>query len=92
MKPRDVVFIVFDGIEGNGQRQIGEAGMDAILLVDRHLVFFEIEVGDALLQDANEEVVRELILVGEACGRDRLEGGARKSSLVLSRWAMAASE
>ena len=47
--------------------------MDAILLVDWHLVLFEIEVGDALLEDTNEEIVGELILVGEASRRDRLK-------------------
>jgi hypothetical protein len=47
--------------------------MNAILLVDRHLVLFEIEVGDALPQDTREEVVRELVLVGEASARDAFQ-------------------
>ena len=51
--------------------------MDAILLVDGHLVLFEIEVGDALLEDTNEEVVREMVLVGEACGRDGFKPGKK---------------
>ena len=55
VQARDVVFVVLDGIERNGERQIGEAGVDAVLLVDRHLVFFEVEIGDALLEDANEQ-------------------------------------
>ena len=62
-KTGDIVLVMLDGIEWNGKRQIGKAGMDAILLVDRHLVFFEIEVGDALLQHADQQIVRELILI-----------------------------
>ena len=91
VKPGDVVLIVLHGVEGNRQRQIGETGMDAVLLVDRHLVLFEVEVGDALLQDANQEVVGELVLIGEAGGRDGLEAGEEGSS-VLWRWTIAASE
>ncbi len=51
--------------------------MDAVLLVDWHLVFFEVEIGDALLKDANEQIVGKLILVGEASGRDGLEPGKK---------------
>jgi len=54
--------------------------MDAILLVDRHLVFFEVEVGDALLEDTNEEVVGELVLIGEPSTRDGFKSG--KESLI----------
>ena len=91
LQPRDVVLVVLDGIERHGQRQIRQIGMDAILLIDRHLVFFEIEVGDALLQDANQQVVRKLILVGEAVGRDRLQP-AEETPSVLCRCVIAASE
>src|SRR5260370_42645598 len=38
--------------------------MDAVLLVDGHLVFFEVEVSDALPEDTGQEVVG-LVLVGE---------------------------
>ena len=92
MKTGDVVLVVLDGVEGNGKRQIREAGMDAVLLVDRHLVLFEVEVGDALLEDTNEQVVRELVLVGEAGRSGWLQAAARKASSVLWRWAMASSE
>ena len=50
VKAGDVVLVVLDGVEGDRERQVGEAGVDAILLVDGHLVFFEIEVGNALLR------------------------------------------
>src|SRR5260221_1748945 len=49
--------------------------MDAILLVDWHLVFFEVEVGDTLLQDANQEIVGKLVLVGESSARDGFKPG-----------------
>ena len=41
--------------------------MNAILLADGHLVFFEVEVSDALLEHANQKIVRERVLVREAC-------------------------
>src|ERR1700730_2068526 len=47
--------------------------MDAVELVDRHLVLFEVKVGDALLEDANQQVVGELVLIGEARTRDGLK-------------------
>ncbi len=80
VKTRDVVLVLLDGVEGNGKRQIREAGMDAVLLVDRHLVLFEVVVGDALLEDTNHKVVRELVLVGEAGRWDGFE--PRKERLV----------
>ena len=49
--------------------------MDAVLLIDRHLVLFEIEVGDALLQHTNQQIVGELVLVGEASAWDGFKPG-----------------
>src|SRR5258708_34834648 len=49
--------------------------MNAILLVDWHLVFFEVEVGDTLLQDTNQEIVGKLVLVGESSARDGFKPG-----------------
>ncbi len=80
VKARDVVFVMLDRVEGNGERQVGEAGVDAVLLVDGHLVLFEIEVGDALLEDANEQVVRELVLIGESAGGNGVE--AREKAFI----------
>jgi hypothetical protein len=54
--------------------------MDAVLLIDGHLVFLEVEIGDALLKDANEEVVGKLILVGKTGGGDGLK--AREEGTV----------
>ena len=88
----DVVLVVLDGVEGDGKRQIREAGMDAVLLVDRHLVLFEIEVGDALLKHANEEVVGELVLVGEAGRRDGFQPGQESPRPSCGAGAMASSE
>ncbi len=80
VKTRDVVFVVLDRIEGDRKRHIREIGMDAILLIDWHLVLFEVEVGDALLQHANQQVVRELVLIGEAGRRDGFE--SREEALI----------
>ena len=82
MKTGDVVFVVLDRIERDGERQIREIGMDAVLLVDWHLIFFKVEVGDALLEYANQQVVGELVLVREA-GLGMASSRARKLSSVL---------
>jgi len=42
--------------------------MDAVLLIDGHFVFFKIEISDTLLENANEQVVRKQVLVGESAG------------------------
>ncbi len=80
VKAGNVVFVVLDRVERNGQRQIRQAGMDAILLVDWHLELFEVEVGDTLFEDTSEEVVRELVLIGEAGTRSGFKAG--KEGLV----------
>ena len=49
--------------------------MDAVPLVDGYLVFFEVVVVQALLEDAAEEVVGERVLFGEAGGGGWPGGG-----------------
>ncbi len=73
MKPRNVVLVMLDRIEGHRKRKVGETRVDAIHLIDRHLIFFELIVGEPLLQHANQEIVREKVLLGKACGRDAVE-------------------
>ena len=75
VEARDVVLVVLDGVEGHAERKVGEAGVDAVHLVDGHLVLFEVVVVEALLEDAGEEVVGEEVLLGEAGGGDGLEAG-----------------
>ncbi len=70
VKAGDVVFVMLDGVEGDGKGQIREAGVDAVLLVDRHLVFFKVEIGTALAEQTHQDVVGELVLVVEAGSRD----------------------
>jgi hypothetical protein len=66
---------MLDGVEGHAERKVSEAGVDAVHLVDGHLVLFEIVVVEVLLEDAGEEIVGENVLLGEACGRDGFEAG-----------------
>src|SRR5271156_5653408 len=66
---------MLDGIERHAERKVGEIGMDAALLIDGHLVFLKLEVGDALLEDADEGIVGKLALIGEAGGGDGVEAG-----------------
>ena len=33
------------------------------LLIDRHFIFFQVEIGDALLKHSREQFMRELVLV-----------------------------
>src|SRR4029077_10521488 len=47
--------------------------MDASLLVDWHLVFFEIKISDTLLEYANQQIVRERVLIGKTGCRDGLK-------------------
>src|ERR1700675_1515251 len=47
--------------------------MDAVLLIDGHFILFELEIGDALLQNARQQVMRELVLVGESGSSDGLD-------------------
>jgi hypothetical protein len=49
--------------------------VDTFHLRNRHLVRLEVEVGYALAEDVNEEVVGELVLVGKAGSRDGLKLG-----------------
>src|SRR5712672_3404966 len=72
-KPRYVIFIVLHRVERNRKRQIGDTSVDAVKLINRHLVFFQIEVDDTLLEDSNKKIVRELVLVREANRPDRIE-------------------
>jgi len=47
----------------------------AVLLVDRHLVFLQVVIGDALLQNTDQQIVGELVLVGELRRRNGLDAG-----------------
>ena len=76
-----VVLVVLDGVEGDGVGEVGEGDVDALLLVDGHLVVLEVEGLDALLELALHELVGEEILVGEAGGVDG--GEADEVGLVL---------
>jgi hypothetical protein len=49
--------------------------VDAVHLIDGHLVLFEFVVVEALLEDASEEVMGENVLLGEAGGGDGFEAG-----------------
>src|SRR6266404_1779456 len=56
-KPRYVILIVLHRVERNRKRQMGDTSVDAVKLIDRHLIFSQIEVGNALLKDSNKKVV-----------------------------------
>ena len=47
--------------------------MNAALRIHGHFVFFEAEIGDALLEHSNKKVVGEMVLVGEADRRDSFQ-------------------
>jgi hypothetical protein len=47
--------------------------VDAVHLVDGHLILFELVVREALLEDADEEVVGEEILFGKPGGGEGFE-------------------
>ena len=60
-------------VERHAERHICELGVGAAELADGHLVLFELEVGNAVIETAHHHVVRKLVLIGEAGGRNRLE-------------------
>jgi len=64
--------------------------MDAALRIDAFL-FFEAEIGDALLEHSNKKVVGEMVLVGEAGRRDGFQP-AKEFSSACCRLAAALSE
>jgi hypothetical protein len=69
----NVILVVLDGVERHGQRKVGQAGVHAVHLIDRHLVLFEVIVVQTLLENADEEVVGEGVLLGKTNGRDSFE-------------------
>src|SRR5712675_773280 len=83
-KPRYVVFIVLHRVERNRKRQIGDTSVDAVKLINRHLVFFQIEVDDTLLEDSNKKIVGELILVREAIRADGIEAAQEAAVRLIT--------
>ena len=73
MQTRDVVLIVLYRVERDRKWKVRKTGMDAVLLADGHLVLFEIEVSNALLQHADQKIVRELSWSEKPAGRDGLK-------------------
>ena len=70
LKTGDVILVVLDCVERNRERQVREAGVDAALRVDGHLIVFEVVVVDVLLHVAQEEIVRRPVFLTEAFGGD----------------------
>ncbi len=78
VKARDVVFIVLHGVEGHGEREVGDAGVNASSATggaERHFVVFEVVVVHRFLEVAQEEVVGDAIGIGETFGGDGLDAG-----------------
>jgi hypothetical protein len=77
----DIVLVLLHRLERESKRQISETDMRAAHLANRHLVFFEVIVVDALLQRAQQNLVGHRILFGKA---GRLDGfQAREKMLVI---------
>ena len=71
----EVVLVVLDGVEGHALGEVGEAGVDAVLLVDGDFVGFE---GVGLVAEgelADQQLMAEAILFGHAVGGDGFEAG-----------------
>src|SRR5258708_247559 len=64
------ILVMLNRVERHRKRQVRELRVDAVLLVDRHLVLFEIEVGNALLQQTDQQVMGQPVLAGKAGGGD----------------------
>ena len=71
VQARDVILVMLHRIERDRERQIGQVGVDAVHLIDRHFEFFQIVIGVAQFEHAHQQIVGELILFGHAGGGDR---------------------
>ena len=58
MQAGNVVLVLLQRLERNRERQIGQAQMRTFHLIDRHLVFLEAIICDALPQCAAQNLVR----------------------------------
>ena len=70
MQPGNVILVVLHRIERDGERQIGEPGVDTALLVHRHLIILQVVVDVLALQLPLEQAVAQQILVVHAVGGD----------------------
>ena len=81
VQPRKVVLIVLGGVERHGLRQVRQGGVEAVLLIDRHLVGLQAVVLVRLLQAPFQQLMAEPILFAHAIGGDALQAG--KKLIVL---------
>src|SRR5215813_8063244 len=89
VKPRNIVLVMLDGVERHGEREVGEADMDAPAAAggaERHFELFEVIVCDSLLELAEEKVVGDTVLLGKPDGSMAL----MRAKSARSRWWRAA--
>ena len=67
----DVIFVMPHRVERHGERQVGQTDLRAVQLADRHFLFLEGVVLDALRERTAQHFVRQRVLLGKAFGADR---------------------
>ena len=73
VQPGNVILVVRHGIERHAQRQIGQPGVDAILLVHRHLIILQAVVDVLPLQLPLQQTMAQQVVVAHPVGRDRFQ-------------------
>lgn len=82
MQARQVIFVVFGGVERRKTHKLRNLQMGSKELVDRHLERFQLNRFDPDLQVSNHENLIEFVLFGEACCIERSK--AREPVLKVS--------
>src|ERR1700722_6301815 len=80
MQARDVILVVLDRIQWNGERHIRETRLRPLHVIHRHLVFFELEIRDSLRQRTLHHLVRQFVLFRKAGRRNGVQ--ARQKTLI----------
>ena len=72
-QPRDVVLVVLDGLEGEERNELRRVEVHARDLADRHLPSRPVRVLELFPEAADQERLRQRLLLGEPGRVDRLE-------------------
>ncbi len=82
-KTSKVIFVVLRAVERHQRDQLWNRDLDAVQLIDRHLVVLELQSFERFLVTANHQLLVELVLLRHAGGIDGLEA-RQKSFRILA--------
>ena len=73
MEPGEIILILLGGIEWNNRNELRKLKVRAIELLHRHLVRFEVNRFQALLQAADHQALAQLLLFRKSGCLERLK-------------------